>query len=220
MTVQHAWPVGSTKSKGVETILCVRAEQWSLCHRLVGKSHRHSRWRFGGHRSERRQARKRRLRTFQTTLIVASKFWPWTFCSPATIRSEIGRAPEYTQLLATVGDRPIGIKAAQLLAITSWMERTMGARAKHILSTGIRSQAVSLVAAALNPAAYAEVSIREGMRSFGWLLDKPVPYEVAPDLFCLDLYKEFDLPRLAALAAPAEIRQSYVRQIGSVTPGQ
>jgi hypothetical protein len=66
---------------------------------------------------------------------------------------------------------------------------------------------VSLIAAALNPAAYAEVSIREGMRSFGWLLDTPVPYESAPDLFCLGLYKDFDLPRLAALAAPVSIRQ-------------
>ena len=37
----------------------------------------------------------------------------------------------------------------------------------RILSTGIRSQTVSLIAAALNPAAYAEVSIRDGMRSFG-----------------------------------------------------
>ena len=32
------------------------------------------------------------------------------------------------------------------------------------------------------------------------LLDAPVTYEAAPDLFCLDLYKEFDLDRLAALA--------------------
>ena len=32
-----------------------------------------------------------------------------------------------------------------------------------------------------------------------------VEYGAAPDLFCLDLYKEFDLDRLAALAAPARI---------------
>jgi hypothetical protein len=124
------------------------------------------------------------------------------------------RVPECTQLLAAVGDPPIGIKAAQLLAITSWMEHTRGVRTKRILSTEIRSQTVSLIAAALNPAAYAEVSIREGMRSFGWLLDNPVPYESAPDLFCLDLYKDLDLPRLAALAAPVSIRQTFPERRG------
>ena len=44
----------------------------------------------------------------------------------------------------------------------------MGARTKHILSTGIRSQAVSIIAAALEPATYAEISILEGMRNF-WM---------------------------------------------------
>ena len=123
------------------------------------------------------------------------------------------RVPEYTQLLAAVGDRPIGIKAAQLLAITSWMEHTRGVRTKRILSTGIRSQTVSLIALpeprslrrSLNPRRYAQ---------FRWLLDKPVPYETAPDLFCLDLYKEFDVPRLAALAAPASIRETFPEHRG------
>ncbi len=120
------------------------------------------------------------------------------------------RVPDYTQLLAAVGDRPLGLKTAQLLGITKWMEAQMGARTKHILSTGIRNQAVSMIAAALEPAAYAEISIREGMRSFGWLLDTPVPYESAPDLFCLDLYKEFDVPRLVAIVSPTRVRQNYL----------
>jgi hypothetical protein len=85
-------------------------------------------------------------------------------------------------------------------------------REKHLLSTGIRSQAVSLIAAALDPAAYTDVSIREGIPTFGRLVDDPVPYEAAPDIFCLDLYKEFDLPRLAVLAAPARIHQTYLSQ--------
>jgi len=32
-----------------------------------------------------------------------------------------------------------------------------------------------------------------------------VRFEEAPELFCLDLYKEFDLDRLAAPAAPAKV---------------
>ena len=91
----------------------------------------------------------------------------------------------------------------------------MGAHTKRLISSGMRSQAVSLITSALDPKAYAEVSVREGIRSFGWLLEAPVPYEVAPDLFCLDLYKNFDLPQLAAMAAPVRIHQSYLQQSGS-----
>jgi len=36
-----------------------------------------------------------------------------------------------------------------------------------------------------------------------------VKFESAPDLFCLDLYKEFDIDRLALLAEPVKISQKY-----------
>jgi hypothetical protein len=45
------------------------------------------------------------------------------------------------------------------------------------------------------------------MRSLTYLLDKPVSYMDAPDLFCLDLYKDFDLDQVIALAAPTKVRQ-------------
>ena len=49
---------------------------------------------------------------------------------------------------------------------------------------------------------FSEIVIREGMASLNYLLEKPVEYHEAADLFCLDLYKEFDLDRLEAVAAP------------------
>ncbi len=45
------------------------------------------------------------------------------------------------------------------------------------------------------------------MHSLSYLMEEPVEYKDAPDLFCLDLYKEFDLDRLRALAEPTEIIQ-------------
>src|SRR5262249_23036316 len=113
--------------------------------------------------------------------------------------------PEYTQLLGAIGDRPLAMEAAQLLAISSWLQRAGGAARKRIHSTGMRSQVVSLTAAGLEPAAFSEVIVRSGIRSLRHLLDVPVPYEDAPDLFCLDLYKQFDVPRLIALAQPTKV---------------
>jgi hypothetical protein len=43
----------------------------------------------------------------------------------------------------------------------------------------------------------------------GYLLDAPVKYRTAADLFRLDLYKQFDVDTLAQLAAPAKVSQSY-----------
>jgi hypothetical protein len=43
------------------------------------------------------------------------------------------------------------------------------------------------------------------MPSLGYLLAKPVEFEEAPEIFCLDLYRLFDLNQIAALASPALI---------------
>ncbi len=43
------------------------------------------------------------------------------------------------------------------------------------------------------------------MQSLSHLLDQPVNQKDAPDLFCLDLYREFDIEQLAVLAEPAKM---------------
>jgi dienelactone hydrolase len=106
-----------------------------------------------------------------------------------------------TQLLATLGERALGQEAAQLVAIARWLQ-DQGAPSIRVQTAGIRTQLVSLVAAALEPGLFSELRARDGMASLKHLLDAPVKYEDAPDLFCLDLYKEFDLDSLASLAAP------------------
>ena len=44
------------------------------------------------------------------------------------------------------------------------------------------------------------------MPSLAYLLKKPVEFHQAPELFCFDLYKHFDVDRLEALAASARVR--------------
>jgi hypothetical protein len=107
--------------------------------------------------------------------------------------------PEFTQLIAAIGDRPLGIQAAQLIGIAHWLRDRAGARQVRLESTGPRSQVTALIAAALEPALFSGVQVREGMRSLGDLLARPVTYDAAPDLFCLDLYKDFDVDSLIAL---------------------
>jgi dienelactone hydrolase len=113
----------------------------------------------------------------------------------------------YTQMLATIGDRPLGVEAAQLIGLARWLKTAFHAPTIRLEASGVRSQTVSLVAAALEPEALAEIVVHDGMTSLRHLLEKPVEFQEAPDLFCLDLYKEFDLDRLAEIAKPTKLIQ-------------
>jgi hypothetical protein len=115
---------------------------------------------------------------------------------------------EFPLLLAATGDRALGVEAAQLISLAQWLKKSGGGNIR-VQSTGIRNQVVALIAADLEPTLFSEVVIQEGMSSLKYLLDAPVKFESAPDLFCLDLYKEFDIDRLAKLAEPARVTQKY-----------
>ena len=106
----------------------------------------------------------------------------------------------YAQMFSALGERPLGIEAAQLIAAARWLRQTRRAPSVRLVSRGIRSQVVALAAKALEPAVFDTVVVNEGMKSFQHLLETPVEYQAAPDLFCRDLYREFDIRDLAQLA--------------------
>jgi len=110
----------------------------------------------------------------------------------------------FAQLLGSLGDRTIGLEAAQLISIAQWMRERSGSAQLRLETSGIRSQLTAQVAAALEPKLFSEVVARDGMRSLQYVLDTPVEFQEAPDLFCLDLYKDFDLDRLALIARPTK----------------
>lgn len=112
---------------------------------------------------------------------------------------------DWEMLVATTGDRPLGLEAAQLLAVTNWLKGNTGRAEIRLETDGIRNQVIALAAAALDPHAFSQVISGQAMRSLGYLIDTPIPFRAAPELFCLDLYKDFDLDRLALMAEPAKV---------------
>jgi hypothetical protein len=104
------------------------------------------------------------------------------------------------QNLNGLGERPLGLQAAELSAVARWLQARGASARPRIEAKGMRSQLVALVAAALEPGLYSEVVVRDGIPSLGRLLDQPVEFMDAPELFCLDLYRDFDVASLAALA--------------------
>jgi len=102
------------------------------------------------------------------------------------------------------GSRPLGIEVAQLVSIANWFRSTTG-RPVQVETDGIRNQVIALTAAAIAPQSFSAIANQNGMESLAYLINKPVPFRSAPELFCLDFYKYFDLDTLTALAAPAKV---------------
>jgi hypothetical protein len=92
------------------------------------------------------------------------------------------------------------------------MKERTGASRVRLEVTGIRNQVAALVAAALEPGLFSEIVVHQGMSSLSYLLEAPVTFQEAPELFCLDLYRQFDLDRLAAMAPTTKVTvERYVK---------
>lgn len=113
---------------------------------------------------------------------------------------------DWETLVSTSGDRPLGLEVAQLIAIAKWLRANGAHEPVQIETDGIRSGVIAAIAAATDPGTFSSIITHHGMKSLGHLLTEPVPLRSAPDLFCLDLYKDFDLDSIKAIAAPVTFK--------------
>src|SRR5439155_27061048 len=64
---------------------------------------------------------------------------------------------DYALIVAATGSRPIGLEAAQLIALAQWLGRLSQKPQLRLETTGMRSQVVALVASAIEPAMFSGV---------------------------------------------------------------
>lgn len=119
---------------------------------------------------------------------------------------------DYELLISTTGERPLGLEVAQLIGAARWFCEASGTRQIRVETAGIRSQVVALTAAAIEPSLFSTILSSGGMKSLGYLLSTPVPFRKAPELFCLDFYKDFDIDQLVALARPVKVTAELVHR--------
>jgi dienelactone hydrolase len=113
---------------------------------------------------------------------------------------------DWETLTATSGDRPLGIEVAQLIGVAHWLRTNNADRKIQVETDGIRSAVIAAIAAAIDPETFSAITSTHAMKSLSYLLDTPVPSRSADDLYCLDLYKYFDIDSIAAIAAPTTIK--------------
>lgn len=126
----------------------------------------------------------------------------------------------YSQMLNGLGERTLGLEAAQVTAVAEWLNTglqhgspTPGAALTTkttnppiaVLTSGPRSQTVALTSAALEPQLFSSVDARHSIPSLEYVLEHPLKYGEVPELMCLDLFRDFDFDVLSTLAAPAKV---------------
>ena len=137
---------------------------------------------------------------------------------------EAAGAAGYSQILNSLGERPLGLEAAQVTAIVHWLSTYMDhgspsaitgapdsqtpAQPVRLVTTGPRSQTIGLVTVALQPELFTGFEARKSIPSLLDVIDRPLTYRDAPELMCRDLYRDFDFNILAAIAAPVPMNLS------------
>jgi poly(3-hydroxybutyrate) depolymerase len=131
----------------------------------------------------------------------------------------------YSQMLNGLGERPLGLEAAQIIAVAEWLNTGLQHGSPSpgsafapgtaptqftLLTSGPRSQAAGLTAAALEPQLFSSIDARHSIPSLKYVLQHPLKYGEVPELMCLDLLRDFDFDVLASLAGPARVHLNAV----------
>ena len=116
---------------------------------------------------------------------------------------ELRTDPRHQMLVATAGQRPLGIQVGQVLALLATASQK--SRTLHLTAHGRVCPVVALIAAALKPNSLASLATNTLIDSLGRLIDWPLSYDAAPSLYCFGLLAEFDIPDLIALSAPVPL---------------
>jgi len=107
-------------------------------------------------------------------------------------------------LIATVGERAIGLQANELLSVARWAQ---GASKDPvtIVADGPRSSVIALAAAALEDRVIGRVEVIAPPGSLKELIEKNHTLEQSPEMFCFGLLEQLDVKHLAALVAPRPV---------------
>ena len=106
----------------------------------------------------------------------------------------------YAMLLAGLGERPLGLQAAQIAAVARWAGTARKLGPVSVRSVGPRLSLAALVAAAADPKAIAGHRSSEAYGSLHEILQQNLSVDKTPELFCFGLLEWFDIPQLEALA--------------------
>jgi hypothetical protein len=111
----------------------------------------------------------------------------------------------FALLVATVGERPLGLQASQLAAIARWSQSEHKSAPVTLVAVGPRLSTAALVAAVLEEKAIGKLELHGALKSLKEVIEQNRSVEQMPELFCFGLLEAFDIKQLSALVAPRPI---------------
>lgn len=105
-------------------------------------------------------------------------------------------------LIASLGERPLGLMSGQILSVARWLE-SRGMQVS-VQSEGRRTGLAALVASALDPKLITRTKTRGALRSLKQILEEDLTVDKYPEFFCFGLLQSFDVDGIAKLAAKVE----------------
>lgn len=109
-------------------------------------------------------------------------------------------------MVATVGERPLGLQSGQVLAAARWLKKKESGQAVELHAVGPRTSTIALVAAALDAdATVAKLSLTEPLGSLKEVIERKTSFDASPELFCFGLLERFDIKTIAELVGRERI---------------
>ena len=112
----------------------------------------------------------------------------------------------FALLVAATGERPLGIQAGQIAAVSRWAGGSVTLEA-----VGPRASLVALIAGALEEKAIAGLRLQRSYGTLKEILEQGLGVDKAPELFCFGLLEVGDIRQFVELIAP--------RPVAFVAPG-
>ena len=116
----------------------------------------------------------------------------------------------FALMVATVGERPLGLQASQIGAVAGWATRIFRDGPITVRAIGPRISTSALVAGALRPQTISKLEMVDALPSLKTSVEKNWHVRQAPELFCFGLLEEFDIPQLRALVGEHRIESTFL----------
>jgi hypothetical protein len=111
----------------------------------------------------------------------------------------------FALLVASVGERPLGLQASQLAGVARWLTDERKSGPVTLVAVGPRMSLVGLVAAALEDRAIVKLELHGSLGSLKEIIEQNRSVEQMPEMFCFGLLERFDMKQLVALSAPRPV---------------
>ncbi len=112
-----------------------------------------------------------------------------------------GGLGQNAMLMATVGERLLGVQTSQLLAATKWFVRSLSVSGLELHAVGPRTALIALSAAVIDGGeTFSKVTTDGAVKSLKTFLQPSASYGKTPEAYCFGLLEWFDVPDLQSLA--------------------